>query len=149
MSLRVGVYGGSGYAGAELVRLLGGHPKVGGLEVASRGYAGRRIGEVFPHIPAGGSFVGPDEIDASGLDVAFVAYGHGESAETVAGLLEAGVGLVVDLSADFRLREVGTYEEWYGVHPAPGLLVEAHYGLREVAGGAEGRPVGTPGGPRM
>ncbi len=145
MSLKVAVYGGSGYAGAELVRLLGGHPKVGGLEVASRGYAGRPIGEVFPHIPAGGSFVGPESIDASGLDVAFVAYGHGESAETVAALLEAGVGLVVDLSADFRLGEVGVYEEWYGEHPAPGLLGEAHYGLPEVFGAAEGRLVANPG----
>jgi N-acetyl-gamma-glutamyl-phosphate reductase len=145
MSLKVGVYGGSGYAGAELVRLLGGHPKVGGLTVASRGYAGRPIGEVFPQIAAGGSFVGPDEIDASGLDVAFVAYGHGESAETVAALLEDGVGLVVDLSADFRLGEVGVYEEWYGGHPAPGLLGEAHYGLPEVFGAAEGRLVANPG----
>jgi len=145
MSLKVAVYGGSGYAGAELVRLLGGHPKVGGLEVASRGYAGRRIGEVFPQIAAEGSFVGPDEIDASGLDVAFVAYGHGESAETVAALLDAGVGLVVDLSADFRLPDVGVYEEWYGGHPAPGLLGEAHYGLPEVFGAAEGRLVANPG----
>jgi N-acetyl-gamma-glutamyl-phosphate reductase len=145
MSLKVGVYGGSGYAGAELVRLLGGHPKVGGLTVASRGYAGHLIGEVFPQIAAGGSFVGPDEIDASGLDVAFVAYGHGESAETVAALLEDGVGLVVDLSADFRLGEVGVYEEWYGGHPAPGLLGEAHYGLPEVFGAAEGRLVANPG----
>jgi N-acetyl-gamma-glutamyl-phosphate reductase len=145
MSLRVGVYGGSGYAGAELVRLLAGHPKVGGLTVASRGYAGRRIGEVFPQILADGAFVGPEEIEASGLDVAFVAYGHGESAATVAGLLEAGVGLVVDLSADFRLPEVGTYEEWYGGHPAPGLLGEAHYGLPEVFGVAEGRLVANPG----
>src|SRR4028118_1237275 len=93
MSLKVGVYGGSGYAGAELVRLLGGHPKAGVLEVASRGYAGRRIGEVFPQISAGGSFIEPDGIDASTLDVAFVAYGHGESAGTVAALLEAGVGV--------------------------------------------------------
>src|SRR4028119_660876 len=98
MSLRVGVYGGSGYAGAELVRLLAGHPKVGGLTVASRGYVGRRIGEVFPQIMADGAFVGPEEIEASGLDVAFVAYGHGESAAAVAGLWEAGAGLVVDLS---------------------------------------------------
>src|SRR5918998_675768 len=119
MSLKVGVYGGSGYAGAELVRLLGGHPKVDGLEVASRGYAGRPIGEVFPQILADGAFVGPEEIEASGLDVAFVAYGHGESAETVAALLEAGVGLVVDLSAD--------------------------YGLPEVFGTAEGRLVANPG----
>ena len=145
MSLKVGVYGGSGYAGAELVRLLVGHPKVGGLEVASRGYAGRSIGEVFPQISADGAFVGPEEIEAPGLDVAFVAYGHGESAETVAGLLEAGVGLVVDLSADFRLPDVGVYEEWYGGHPAPGLLAEAHYGLPEVFGRAEGRLVANPG----
>lgn len=145
MSLKVGIYGGSGYAGAELVRLLGGHPKVGGLEVASRGYAGRAIGEVFPQISSEGSFVGPEEIDASGLDVAFVAYGHGESAETVAALLEAGVGLVVDLSADFRLPEVAMYEEWYGEHPAPGLLEEAHYGLPEVFGAAEGRIIANPG----
>ncbi len=145
MSLKVAVYGGSGYAGAELVRLLGGHPKVGGLEVASRGYAGGAIGEVFPQIAAGGSFVGPDEIDASGLDIAFVAYGHGESAETVASLLDGGVELVVDLSADFRLSEVGVYEEWYGGHPAPGLLGEAHYGLPEVFGAAEGRLVANPG----
>jgi N-acetyl-gamma-glutamyl-phosphate reductase len=145
MSLKVGVYGGSGYAGAELVRLLAGHPKVGGLTVASRGYAGRRIGKVFPQISARGSFVEPAGIDASALDVAFVAYGHGESAATVAGLLEAGVGLVVDLSADFRLPEVGTYEEWYGGHPAPGLLGEAHYGLPEVFGTAEGRLVANPG----
>ncbi|MDP8899908.1 MAG: N-acetyl-gamma-glutamyl-phosphate reductase [Actinomycetota bacterium] len=145
MSLKVAVYGGSGYAGAELVRLLGGHPKVGGLEVASRGYAGGAIGEVFPQIAGGGSFVGPDEIDASGLDIAFVAYGHGESAETVASLLDGGVELVVDLSADFRLSEVGVYEEWYGGHPAPGLLGEAHYGLPEVFGAAEGRLVANPG----
>ncbi|QIN84003.1 N-acetyl-gamma-glutamyl-phosphate reductase [Rubrobacter tropicus] len=145
MGLKVGIYGGGGYAGAELVRLLGGHPKVGGLEVASRGYAGRAIGEVFPQISSKGSFVGPEEIEASGLDVAFVAYGHGESAETVAALLEAGVGLVVDLSADFRLPEVGMYEEWYGVHPAPGLLGEAHYGLPEVFGAAEGRIIANPG----
>jgi N-acetyl-gamma-glutamyl-phosphate reductase len=145
MSLKVGVYGGGGYAGAELVRLLGGHPKVGGLAVASRGYAGRPIGEVFPQISADGSFVKPEDIDTSGLDVAFVAYGHGESAATVAALLEAGVGLVVDLSADFRLPDVGVYEEWYGGHPAPGLLAEAHYGLPEVFGTAEGRIIANPG----
>lgn len=145
MSLGVGVYGGGGYAGVELIRLLAGHPKVGLLEAASRGYAGRAIGEVFPRIRAGGAFVDPDSIEASGLDVAFVAYGHGESAETVAGLLEAGVGLVVDLSADFRLPGVEMYEEWYGKHPVPGLLGRAHYGLPEVFGAAEGRIVANPG----
>jgi N-acetyl-gamma-glutamyl-phosphate reductase len=89
--------------------------------------------------------VGPEEIDASSLDVAFVAYGHGESAEAVRGLLETGARLVVDLSADFRLSDVAVYEEWYGVHPAPGLLGEAHYGLPEVFGAPEGRLVANPG----
>ncbi|MGI8909848.1 MAG: N-acetyl-gamma-glutamyl-phosphate reductase [Rubrobacteraceae bacterium] len=145
MALKVGIYGGSGYAGAELVRLLSGHPKVGVMEVASRGYAGRDIRSVYPHLAADGSYVGPDGIDASSLDVAFVAYGHGESAGTVRDLLSAGVELVVDLSADFRLPDADLYGEWYGEHPAPELLAEAHYGLPEVFGAAEGRIVANPG----
>lgn len=145
MALKVGIYGGSGYAGSELVWLLSAHPKVGSLSVASRGYAGREVGEVYPHLASEESFVGPDEIDASSLDVAFVAYAHMESAETVKELLEAGTGLVVDLSADFRLPDVGLYEEWYGEHPAPELVPEAHYGLPEVFGTPEGRIVANPG----
>ena len=145
MALSVGIFGGSGYAGAELVRLLSGHPKVGELEVASRGYAGRAITEVYPKLAAGGKFLAPEDLESGSLDVAFVAYGHGESAASVAALLEAGIELVVDLSADFRLPEVGMYEEWYGEHPAPELIAEAHYGLPEVFGAAEGRIVANPG----
>jgi len=145
MALKIGLYGGSGYAGAELVRLLSGHPKVGVLEVASRGYAGCGIRKVYPHLAVDGEYVEPDGIDVSSLDVAFVAYGHGESAGTVRELLAAGAGLVVDLSADFRLPDAGTYGEWYGEHPAPELLEEAHYGLPEVFGAAEGRLVANPG----
>jgi N-acetyl-gamma-glutamyl-phosphate reductase len=145
VGLKAGIYGGSGYAGAELVRLLAGHPEVGAMGVSSRGYAGRAISEVYPQLGAEGAYVEPEEIDASSLDVAFVAYGHGESAEAVRGLLEAGARLVVDLSADFRLSDVGVYEEWYGEHPAPGLLGEAHYGLPEVFGAPEGRLVANPG----
>ena len=115
------------------------------MEVASRGYAGQAVDEVYPHLAFGGKFVGPDEIDASGLDVAFVAYGHMESAGAVKKLLEAGVRLVVDLSADFRLPDAGVYGEWYGEHPAPELLKEAHYGLPEVFGATEGRLVANPG----
>lgn len=144
MGLRVGIYGGSGYVGAELVRLLDGHPEVGGLEVASRGHAGRHIGEVFPHLAVDGGFVVPEELDASALDVAFVAYGHGESAAAVGELLEKGAGLVVDLSADFRM-EAALYGEWYGEHPAPELLGETHYGLPELFGAAGGRIVANPG----
>src|SRR3712207_4131769 len=105
MGLKVGVFGGGGYAGAELVRLLAGHPEVGALSVASRGYAGRGIGEVYPQLSVEGDYVAPEEIEGGGLDVAFVAYGHGESAGAVQGLLDAGAGLVVDLSADFRLPD--------------------------------------------
>jgi N-acetyl-gamma-glutamyl-phosphate reductase len=145
VGLKVGIYGGSGYAGAELVRLLAGHPEVGAMGVSSRGYAGRGISEVYPQLAVEGEYVEPEEIDASTLDAAFVAYGHGESAGAVEELLDGGVRLVLDLSADFRLPDVEVYEEWYGEHPAPGLLGKAHYGLPEVFGAPEGRLVANPG----
>jgi N-acetyl-gamma-glutamyl-phosphate reductase len=145
MGLRVGIYGGSGYAGSELVRLLSGHPEVGGMEVASRSYAGRAITQVYPHLAVEEKFVEPGQMNASALDVAFVAYPHMESAGVVRDLLEAGTGLVVDLSADFRLVDVALYNEWYGEHPVPELLKEAHYGLPEVFGAAEGRLLANPG----
>ena len=126
-----------------MVRLLAGHPEVGALSVASRGYAGLGIGEVYPQLAVDGTYVSPEEIED--LDVAFVAYGHGESAETVRDLLRSGTRLVIDLSADFRLPRKELYGEWYGEHPAPELLVEAHYGLPEVFGAPEGRLVANPG----
>ena len=143
MGLRVGVYGGSGYAGVELVRLLAGHPEVGALSVASRGYMGLGIGAVHPQLAVDGTYVSPEEIED--LDVAFVAYGHGESAETVRELLRSGTHLVIDLSADFRLPDEELYGEWYGEHPAPELLAEAHYGLPEVFGAPAGKLVANPG----
>jgi N-acetyl-gamma-glutamyl-phosphate reductase len=145
VGLKVGIYGGGGYAGVELVRLLAGHPEVGVMGVSSRGYAGREIGEVYPQLVVEGEYVEPGEIEASTLDAAFVAYGHGESAGVVEGLLDGGARVVLDLSADFRLPDAGVYEEWYGEHPAPGLLEEAHYGLPEVFGAPEGRLVANPG----
>ena len=145
MGLSVGVYGGSGYAGVELVRLLSGHPEVGALGVASRGYAGLEIRDVYPQLVVEGKYVAPEEIEAGELDVAFVAYGHGESAEAVRGLLGSGARLVIDLSADFRLPDAEVYGEWYGEHPASELLAEAHYGLPEVFGATEGRLIANPG----
>src|SRR5918993_169609 len=145
MGLKVGVYGGSGYAGIELVRLLAGHPEVGAMSVASRGYVGLGIGDVYPQLAVDGAYVAPEEIEASDLDVAFIAYGHGESAGAVKELLRSGTRLVIDLSADFRLPVEELYVEWYGEHPAPELLAEAHYGLPEVFGAAEGRLVANPG----
>src|SRR5829696_10305010 len=145
VGLKVGIYGGSGYAGVELVRLLAGHPEVGAMGVSSRGYAGWGIGEVYPQLAVEGEYVEPEEIDTSSLDAAFVAYGHGESAGAVKDLLDGGARLVVDLSADFRLPDVALYNEWYGEHPVPDLLEEAHYGLPEVFGAPEGRLVANPG----
>jgi N-acetyl-gamma-glutamyl-phosphate reductase len=145
MGLKVAVYGGSGYTGGELLRLLSGHPEVGAMEVSSRQHVGSVVGDVYPQLAVRERFVQAGEIDASALDVAFVAYPHGESAGTVAELLAAGTKLVVDLSADFRLKEVALYNEWYGEHPVPDLLEEAHYGLPEVFGAPEGRLVANPG----
>jgi N-acetyl-gamma-glutamyl-phosphate reductase len=145
VGLKVGIYGGGGYAGAELVRLVASHPEVGAMDVSSRGYAGRGISEVYPQLAVEGEYVEPEEMDASSLDAAFVAYGHGESAGVVKELLGGETGLVIDLSADFRLPDVDIYEEWYGEHPAPGLFEEAHYGLPEVFGVPEGRLVANPG----
>ncbi len=145
MGLKVAVYGGSGYTGGELLRLLSGHPEVGGIKVSSRQHVGRVVGDVYPQLAVRERFVEAEEIDASSLDVAFVAYPHMESAGVVRDLLAAGAELVVDLSADFRLPDVKVYSEWYGEHPVPELLGEAHYGLPEIFGAPEGRLVANPG----
>ena len=115
------------------------------MSVASHGYVGLGIGDVYPQLAVDGAYVGPEEIEASDLDVAFVAYGHGESADAVKELLRSGTRLVIDLSADFRLPHEELYVEWYGEHPAPELLGEAHYGLPEVFGATAGRLVAHPG----
>jgi N-acetyl-gamma-glutamylphosphate reductase len=106
MGLRVAVFGGSGYTGGELLRLLSAHPEVGAVEASSRQHAGKVVGDVYPQLAMRERFVEAGEIEPSTLDVAFVAYPHMESAGTVAGLLEGGTKLVVDLSADFRLKNV-------------------------------------------
>src|SRR5918992_571030 len=145
VGLKVGIYGGGGDAGAELMGLVASHPEVGAMDVSSRGYAGRGISEVYPQLAVEGEYVDPEEMDASSLDAAFVAYGHGESAGAVKELLDGGAKMVLDLSADFRLPDVELYEEWYGEHPAPELLGEAHYGLPEVFVAPRGRLVANPG----
>ncbi len=145
VGLKVAVFGGSGYTGGELLRLLHAHPEVGALEVSSRQHVGSVVGDVYPHLAVRERFVEAGEVDPSSLDVAFVAYPHMESAGTVAKLLEGGTKLVVDLSADFRLKDVALYREWYGEHPVPDLVKEAHYGLPEVFDAPKGRLVANPG----
>jgi N-acetyl-gamma-glutamyl-phosphate reductase len=128
----VGVFGTSGFAGGELVRLLLGHPVVRLAFLGGRESAGRTLGEVHPHLagsPIASETIRPVE-DAPGLDVAFLALPRGESARVAPGLLERGTR-VIDLGGDFRLPATA-YPEWYGFeHPAPEWIGKAVYGLPE------------------
>jgi len=132
------IVGASGYTGMELLRLLLVHPGVSLVAATSRQEAGRTLAEVFPRFggaPGSGLIFiepDPDVIAATGAKVAFLALPHGVAAEIARALLERGLR-VIDLSADFRLRDPAVYEEFYGhAHPAPDLLPEAVYGLPEI-----------------
>jgi N-acetyl-gamma-glutamyl-phosphate reductase len=128
---RVAVLGAAGYAGAVAAALLHRHPHFELAHVTARSDAGARLDEIHPRsrVP-----LVLEEYDADrhgDVDAAVVAYPHGAAAPVVAELRERGVR-VVDLSADFRLRDRGVYEEWYGAHGAPGLIGDAVYGLPEL-----------------
>jgi N-acetyl-gamma-glutamyl-phosphate reductase len=128
---RVAVLGAAGYAGAVASTLLHRHPRFELAHVTARAEAGRRLDEVHPRtrVPL---VLEPYDPDRHGeVDAAVVAYPHGAAAPVVAELRERGVR-VVDLSADFRLRDLAVYEDWYGEHGAPGLLGDAVYGLPEL-----------------
>jgi N-acetyl-gamma-glutamyl-phosphate reductase len=129
---RVLVAGASGYTGALAARILHRHPWFELTAVTSRSDAGTPLDALYPHhrVP-----LVLEELDldrhAEEADAAIVAYPHGAAARTVAELRARGLA-VVDLSADFRLRDVATYEQWYVEHPHPELLEEAVYGLPEA-----------------
>jgi len=126
---KAGIINVTGYAGVELARLLGRHPQVELVSVTGRSTAGRRLDEVFPHL-AGSKLV--IEAELGDVEMAFSAMPHKESAAEVLPLLKRGIK-VVDLSADFRLKDAGEYTEWYGfTHPAPQILEQAVYGLPEL-----------------
>jgi len=128
----VAVLGASGYAGALAAALLHRHPRFELTAITSRSDVGRRLDDLYPRhrVP-----LTMDELEldrhADGLDAAVVAYPHHAAAPVVAALRQRSVR-VVDLSADFRLRELPTYERWYGPHEAPDLLGDAVYGLPEL-----------------
>jgi N-acetyl-gamma-glutamyl-phosphate reductase len=126
----VAVLGASGFTGALAARLVHRHPDLDLVAVTSRSDAGRRLDDLYPQhrVPLVLDAFDADELGP--VDAAIVAYPHGASAPVVAELHERGIR-VVDLSADFRLRDVGTYEDWYVEHPAPELLEHAVYGLPE------------------
>jgi len=125
------VAGGSGYAGALAARLIDRHPGFALSAVTSRSDVGRPLSALYPHHRVDAVLEELDVERHGDADAAIVAYPHGAAAPTVAELRGLGV-LVVDLSADFRLRDLPTYERWYGEHGAPELLEGAVYGLTEL-----------------
>ena len=125
--IRVGIYGGSGYTGQELLRLLCGHPGVKVVAATSRRFAGVPVAGVYPVFSGRTDLAytdtSPEEM-ASVVDIVFLALPHGVSMEVVPRFLQAG-RKVIDLSADFRIRDAASYEAWYGRHTAAGTIPEA------------------------
>ncbi len=132
--VKVAVVGASGYAGLELLRLLVRHPKVEITSITSRQYVGEKIAKVFPSL-ATIVDLECDEVDvpkiAAAADVVFTALPHKTAMVIVPDLLDLGCK-VIDLSADYRLKDVSVYEQWYQPHTSPDLLAEAVYGLPEL-----------------
>jgi N-acetyl-gamma-glutamyl-phosphate reductase len=127
--MKVGIINVTGYTGAELARLLHQHPEVELTSVTGRSAAGKKLGDVFPHLAGLGLTI---DAKLGEVEFAFSAMPHKESAKEVIPLLNKGVK-VVDISADFRLKDAKEYKPWYGfTHPAPKLLADAVYGLPEL-----------------
>ncbi|HVA05345.1 MAG TPA: N-acetyl-gamma-glutamyl-phosphate reductase [Acidimicrobiales bacterium] len=133
--MKVGIVGGSGYTGAELLRLLAGHPDMEVAVVTAHSHAGQAVGEHTPSLAAaypGLAYEASLPTALDGLDVVFCALPHGESQRLVPEL-SSRVGLIVDLAADFRLHDAALYPAWYGEkHAAPELLAKAVFGLPEL-----------------
>jgi N-acetyl-gamma-glutamyl-phosphate reductase len=131
---KIGIVGGTGYTGSELVRLLTGHPRAEVTTITSRSAAGTRMADLFPHLRGhfDGVFEAPDPARLAGCDLVFFATPNGTAMEMVPALLEQGAR-VVDLAADFRLRDPAVWEQWYGMpHACPDWLARAVYGLPEL-----------------
>ena len=132
--IKIGIIGGTGYTGVELLRLLSAHPDASLQIITSRSQAGMPVAELFPslrgHVDL--AFSEPDTAALSTCDLVFSATPTGIAMTYARELLEAGCKLI-DLAADFRIRDQSTWEQWYGVsHACPELLAEAIYGLPEL-----------------
>ena len=132
--IKVGVVGGTGYTGVELLRLLAAHPDVQLSVITSRSEAGRAVSDLFPNLRGSVDleFSAPDAGQLAACDLVYFATPNGTAMTMVPQLLEAGVR-VIDLAADFRLRHPQAWEQWYGMaHACPELLEQAVYGLTEI-----------------
>jgi len=149
MTLKTGIVGGTGYTGVELLRLLAGHPEVELSVITSRSEAGRQVADLFPNLRGvlDIRFTEPDIEALAGCDAVFFATPNGTAMTMAPQLIEAGVR-IIDLAADFRLKRVAEWEDWYGIpHACPEYLERAVYGLTEVNRDAirEARLVANPG----
>jgi N-acetyl-gamma-glutamyl-phosphate reductase len=134
MAIKVGIVGGTGYTGVELLRILARHPQAELAVITSRKEAGTRVDDMFPSLRGRVSTAFSDPASASleKCDVVFFATPNGVAMGEAGALIDAGAK-VIDISADFRIRDVGAWEKWYKMkHAAPDLVAEAVYGLPEL-----------------
>ena len=132
--LKIGIVGGTGYTGVELLRILSQHPEANIQAITSRKEAGIGVAELFPNLRGRISlkFCDPAEAGLEKCDVVFFATPNGIAMQQTRSLLAAGVR-VIDLAADFRIKDVAVWEKWYGMsHACPDLVAEAVYGLPEI-----------------
>ncbi len=132
--IKVGIVGGTGYTGVELLRLLSAHPQAELQVITSRADAGIPVSQMFPSLRGyvDMPFTHPDKARLEQCDLVFFATPNGIAMQQARALLDAGVK-VIDLSADFRLQDIPVWEKWYGMtHACPDLVAEAVYGLPEV-----------------
>ncbi|MEY3580028.1 MAG: hypothetical protein RI984_1132 [Pseudomonadota bacterium] len=147
--IKIGIVGGTGYTGVELLRILATHPHAELTAITSRKEDGMPVAEMFPSLRGFVSlaFSAPEKTPLHECDVVFFATPHGVAMAQARELLAAGVK-VIDLAADFRLKDIAEFEQWYGMpHSCPDLLAEAVYGLPEINRAAiqTARIIGLPG----
>jgi len=132
--IKVGIVGGTGYTGVELLRLLVLHPDVSLKVITSRSEAGRKVADMYPNLRGYTNleFTLPDMKTLTECDLVFFATPNGIAMQQARELLDAGVR-VIDLAADFRIKDIGVWSQWYGMeHACPDLVAEAVYGLPEL-----------------
>jgi N-acetyl-gamma-glutamyl-phosphate reductase len=132
--IKVGIVGGTGYTGVELLRLLARHPEAEMIAITSRKEAGMKVADMFPNLRGRVSlaFSSPEQAGLEKCDVVFFATPNGVAMQQTRALLDAGVK-VIDLAADFRIKDVKEWESWYKMeHACPDLVGEAVYGLPEI-----------------